>query len=669
MMKKTVAASLALVLFAGVSLAQERLPANDHWPQFRGARAAGVVTGGNLPDAWSTTQHVVWKTEIPGKGWSSPIVWGDKVFVATCVAPGKVEAPKAGYYAPKAVEIPPGEHRWMVYCIDGQTGKVLWEKVAHQGRPEQSIHVKNNYAPETPVTDGERLYAYFGDVGLFCYDFDGKPLWSKKWGSFPTRMGWGTGASPVLHEDRIYVVNDNEKTSFLAALDKKTGKEIWRVDRAEKSSWATPFVWEHKQRTEIVTSATQRVRSYGLDGKLLWEFAGMSEICVPTPVAALDLLFVSSGYEYGRPRPLYAIRPGASGDITLKKDETSNQFIAWYKEPAGAYHPSPLVYGDHLYVLYSLGFIACYDARTGKEIYDRQRLGGSFTASPWAYDGKIFCLSEEGETFVVQAGAQFKLLGKNSLGEMCMATPAMARERLFIRTLSKLYCIAAQAASGTKQDKPAEKKPGPPAEKGTVSPDRLGGYETEFAPGRPPTKVEIASVEKEVAANPDDFKLVRKLGIGYFYRVFGASEAEAAPKAQKTLARALELKKDDALTLAFQGALSVVAGDRLPELRGRHDELFKKARELEPNNVGILSLAAAVYAENAGKAIEITERIRKLLGPEFKNWSRHGQEKVLLTQGRAYARVGRPQEARTCFEDGLVVNRALFQAELDKLKK
>jgi len=208
-----------------------------------------------------------------------------------------------------------------------------------------------------------------------------------------------------------------------------------------------------------------------------------------------------------------------------------------------------------------------------------------------------------------------------------------------------------------------------PPEIGTVNPKNLGGYEHDFTPGRTPTKEEIGKIEKEAAANPDDFKTLRKLGIGYFYRVFGAGEAEAALKAQKTLARALELKKDDGLTIAFQAALAAVAGDSLPDLKGRKDELFKKARELEPNNVGILSLAAAASSGNAEQAIEITERIRKLLGPEFKNWSRHGQERILFAQGRAYAKVGRREEARACFEEGLAVSPRVFQAELEKLKK
>lgn len=207
----------------------------------------------------------------------------------------------------------------------------------------------------------------------------------------------------------------------------------------------------------------------------------------------------------------------------------------------------------------------------------------------------------------------------------------------------------------------------PPTENGTVRGSVLGGYEPDFTPGRPPSRQEIVAIEQEVASNPDDFKRVRKLGIGYFYRVFGAREMAAGPKAQQTLARALELKPDDALTIAFQGALAVVAGDQLPDLKGRQDELFKRAIELEPNNIGTLSLAAAVYAGKPDKAIELTERIRKQLGPEFKHWSRHGQERILLTQGRAYARVGRVQEARECFEQGLSVNATLFQGELEKL--
>jgi outer membrane protein assembly factor BamB len=432
-----IALTAALLSVAGFSLHAE------DWPQFRGPGGIGVVTGKVLPpDTWNAKENVAWKYAVPGSGWSCPIVVGGKVFVTSCVTDDELAAPKTGYYAPKDTKTHAGEHRWTVYCLDARTGKLLWERVAHKGEPKHPIHVKASYASETPVSDGERVYAYFGNVGLYCYDLSGKPLWERSWDVVPMQLNWGTGASPVLHEDRLYVVNDNEKASFLVAVDAKTGRDVWKVGRDEKSNWATPFVWENGRRTEVVTCGKGKVRSYDRDGKLLWQFGGMSSICVPSPVVAGDLLVVSSGYEFGRPRPVFAVRPGAAGDISLKKDETSTEFIAWYREPAGAYHPTPIVLGDNLYVLYSTGMISCFEAKTGKVVYEKQRLGGSFTASPWSYGGNIFCLSEEGTTYVVKAGAEFELLGKNVLGEVALATAAVADGRLFLRTAGGLYCVA-----------------------------------------------------------------------------------------------------------------------------------------------------------------------------------------------------------------------------------
>src|SRR5262249_48883635 len=286
-----------------------------------------------------------------------------------------------------------------------------WEKEAQRGVPETPHHIKNTYASETPVTDGERVYAYFGNVGVFCYDMNGKELWSQRWGTFPMALGWGTAASPTIHKDRLYIVNDNEKQSFIVALDKATGKQVWRVEREEKSNWASPFIWENEKRTEIITCGRTKTRSYDLDGNLLWELAGMSSIVIPTPAAKDGLLYVSSGYVLTNTRPIFAIRPGASGDISLKDGATSNPHVAWVQKQAGPYNPSPTVYGDHLYVLYDRGFFACYDARTGQEVY-KDRLGGAnaFTSSPWAYDGKIFCLSEDGDTFVIKAGTKFEVI-------------------------------------------------------------------------------------------------------------------------------------------------------------------------------------------------------------------------------------------------------------------
>jgi outer membrane protein assembly factor BamB len=290
------------------------------------------------------------------------------------------------------------------------------------------------------------VYAYFGNVGLFAYDFDGKLVWKADLGAYPMQNNWGTAASPALHGGRLYVVHDNDKRSFLVALDAATGEEIWRVDRDEKSNWATPYIWENELRTEIVTCGRKRVRSYGLDGKLLWELDGMSSLVIPTPFSAHGLLYVASGYVLSPKKPLFAIRPGASGDISLKEKETSNQFIAWSQLKAGPYNPSPLVYGERIFILYDRGFLGCYDARTGESLYDspmvRIPTGDQFTSSPWAYSGKVFCLSEDGDTLVIPAEGKFQVLHKNSLDELCLATPAIARGSLFLRTETQLYRIA-----------------------------------------------------------------------------------------------------------------------------------------------------------------------------------------------------------------------------------
>jgi len=419
------------------------LSAATDWQQFRGPDA-GVAEDAPLPEKWSTTESIVWKLDIPGRGWSSPIVADGRIYLTSVIAAQSEEPPKKGLYFGGNRETPPSdEHRWMVYCVDWKTGKLLGERELHRGKAP-ARHLKNSYASETPVTDGERVYVYFGGTGVYCLDRDGKTLWSLPLSPNKMRFGWGTASSPVLHQGRLYIVNDNEEQSYLAALDAKTGKQVWRVARDEGSNWSTPFIWESGKRTEIVTAGTWRVRAYDLDGKLLWEFGGMSSIAIPTPFAKLGLLYVTSGYVGDQVRPVFAVKPGASGDISLKEGETSNEFVAWYQRQGGPYNPSPLVYKDYYYTLMDFGFLTCRDARTGKEVYGKQRLnaaGAAFTASPWAYNGKIFALSEDGDTYVIQAGPEFKLLGKNSLDEMTLATPAIYRSSLMLRTASKLYRI------------------------------------------------------------------------------------------------------------------------------------------------------------------------------------------------------------------------------------
>ena len=418
--------------------------AAEEWPRFRGSSAGVAADDPALPDTWSATENVAWKAPIPGIGWSSPVVWGDHFFLTTVVNTTQQEAPKPGFYLgdwPAS----PAPHRWMVYDVDFKSGTIRWQREVSSAPPGRAKHLKNSYASETPVTDGERLYAYFGNAGLYALDFDGKVVWSKPIGPFKTRNNWGTGASPALHGNRIYIVNDNDEQSFLAAYDTRTGAEVWKVNRAEGTNWTTPFVWENSVRTEIVTSGSDAVRSYDLNGKQLWELKGMSTISVPTPFASHGMLMLSSGYIADPLRPAYAIKPGATGDISLTGDETSNTYIAWALKTGAPYNPTPIVHGDTYYTLFDRGFFTAHDVRTGKEVYPRQRIStdaAGFTASPWAYNGKIFAISEDGDTYVMQAGPEFKVLGKNALGEMTLASPAVAHGSLLIRTAGNLYRIA-----------------------------------------------------------------------------------------------------------------------------------------------------------------------------------------------------------------------------------
>lgn len=426
--------------------------AHEHWPQFRGPEARGIARGTNLPDRWSATENIAWKTEVPGRGWSSPIVWGDRVFLTTAVNLGELEAPKKGlYFGGNRPDAPKVQQEHKVICLDLSSGQMLWQQSVHQGPPQGPIHIKNSLASETPVTDGERIYAYFGNLGLFCFDPEGRPVWSKRFEPRAMRNGWGTAASPALHEDHLYIVNDNDVESYLLCLDRRTGKELWRVARDEKSNWSTPFVWRNDRRTEIVTAGTDKVRSYDLDGKLLWWFTGMSKITIATPYENQGLLYISSGYVNDPNRPLYAIRPGASGDISLRPDQTSNDFIAWCQPKGAPYNPTTLIYDGWLYVLYDRGMISCLQPGTGEPAFERQQIpeGKHFTSSPWAYDGRIFCLNEDGVTFVLRAGNKFELLHTNKLADddMCMATPAIVGDRLLIRTGKRIYCVRRAAES------------------------------------------------------------------------------------------------------------------------------------------------------------------------------------------------------------------------------
>ncbi len=446
-MKQNLLKSTFLTLL--LAMTTSTVVAQSHWPQFRGPGSRGVAEGTQIPDRWSATENVSWKRDIPGRGWSSPVVWNDHVFLTTVINTGTTEEAKKGLYFGGNRPAPPDSiHRWMVMCLDLKTGETRWERQVHEGKPQSAIHVKSSFASETPVTDGERVYCCFGSVGIFCFDLEGNELWRHDLEPLPTRYGWGNAASPVLHQGKLYYCNDNDQASYLLALDAKSGKEQWRTTRDEKSNWATPFVWKNDLRTEIVTPGSGAVRSYDLDGKLLWSLKGMSSITIATPYAANGLLYVTSGYVGDKERPIYAIKPGASGDVLLEDDATTSEFIAWSRPQAAPYNPSTLVSGDRLFVLYDRGLVACYSATTGEELFGQKRLpnGRAFTSSPWAMDGKIFCLNEDGITYVLKDSERFEVLHTNQLADddMGMASPAIVGDRLLIRTAARIYCIKAE---------------------------------------------------------------------------------------------------------------------------------------------------------------------------------------------------------------------------------
>ena len=446
--------AVAFLVIGTMTLAPVTTVAQTNWPQFRGESAGVVPDDPMLPETWGLEENIAWSLDLPGRSWSSPVVWGEHVFVLSVTQVEGRDAPVqpvesyrarslGGTMTAANIEEVSTPLRWVLYDVDFETGAVRWEQTLHTSVPEDTTHQKSSFASETPVTDGTHVFVALGDIGVFAVDFRGNVDWSIDLEWLP-RRGWGAAASPVLHEGRLYMVNDNEAQSFVAAYDTETGAEVWRTERDERSSWATPFVWENDVRTELVTAGSGGVRSYGLDGALLWSLTGMSSLVIPTPFSEHGLLYINSGYVADSNRPVYAIRPGASGDITLADGSTSNDYIVWSHPQLGSYNPSSIVYGDYHYTLLDRGILLCYEAKTGQEVYPRQRItaGTLFTASPWAYNGKIFALSEDGDTFVIRAGPEFEVLARNSLNEMTLATPAVARGSLLLRTASKLYRIA-----------------------------------------------------------------------------------------------------------------------------------------------------------------------------------------------------------------------------------
>lgn len=423
--------------------------AQENWLSFRGPGSRGVSQQ-SIPTKWTSTENVLWKTDLPGRGWSSPIVVNNNVILTTVVNSSVSEEAKKGlYFGGDRSKPPQTDHRWLVICLDAMTGTLIWERMVKQGVPEFPIHIKNSYASETPVSDGKNVFVYFGNVGVFCFDLLGNEVWRKELVGNPMRAGWGTASSPILHDNKLFLVNDNEKGSYLLALDKGTGQEVWRKERDEKSNWSTPYIWTNSLRTELVTAGTKGVRSYDLDGNELWSLQGMSSITIATPYSIGDTLIISSGYVLDSKRPIYAIRPGASGDISVSAEESTNEFVVWSQPRSAPYNPSTIAVEDKLFVLYDRGTLAGFDLKDGSKIVADQRIpdGRAFTASPWSAGEKLYCLNEDGVTFVfdISNGADsLELISQNALesDDMSLATPAISNGKLYLRTDKRIYCIA-----------------------------------------------------------------------------------------------------------------------------------------------------------------------------------------------------------------------------------
>ncbi len=412
-----------------------------NWHQWRGPSADGVAPHGDPPVRWDEDLNVQWKVEIPGEGNSTPIVWGDRVFLTAAVKtertieelPPLSGEPPGGYKTPR----PTSYYRFVVMSLDRRTGRVLWERTANQEVPHEGRHPTNSYASASPTTDGRCVYASFGSRGICCFDTSGNLRWKRDLGDMITRFGWGEGSSPVLHGDRLIVNWDHEGDSFLVVLDAKTGETLWNADRDEISSWSTPLVVEHKGVTQLVVSATRRVTSYELaGGKIIWECGGQTVNVIPSPVAADGAVFCVSGFQGSA---LYAIPLGSTGDLT----DTGR--ILWHHDRGTPYVPSPLLYDGLLYFTRSnSGVLSCLDAKTGEPLIEGTRLPGlsSLYASPVGAAGRVYFVARDGTALVIKHQPKLEILAANRLDDPIDASPAVAGSQMFLRGKSHLYCIA-----------------------------------------------------------------------------------------------------------------------------------------------------------------------------------------------------------------------------------
>ncbi len=420
------------------------------WPQFRGIAAAGIAEGFSLPTTWNAADgtNVIWKTPVPGLGLSSPIVWGNDLFISTSISGKKDAGLRVGLYGDVQPVVDDTPHEWRVYALDKKTGAVKWQQTAYTGVPKIKRHTKASHANSTLATDGERIIAFFGSEGLYAYDLQGRLLWKKDlgvldagWFTAP-EMQWETGSSPVLHDGMVVIQADVQKGSFLAMFDAKDGREVWRVERNDVPTWSTPTIHSVKGRAQILVNGMRQVGAYDFKtGKEIWKLAGGGDIPVPTPVVSDGLVYVTNAH--GPQSPVYAIKETATGDVSLKPDTTSNEGVAWSVPRVGGYMCTPLIYKGLAYIVRYNGVLNVFDARTGENKYT-QRLGGAtsaFTSSPVANDGRVYIASEDGQVFVLKAGPAYEVLAMNEMATPVLATPAISEGRLLLRTQDQVMAI------------------------------------------------------------------------------------------------------------------------------------------------------------------------------------------------------------------------------------
>jgi len=422
----------ALFLFSTLAFA-----ADDDWARWRGPNDDGMARG-DVPLEWSDTRNVAWKVSIPGRGHSSPVIWGNKLFITTAVPVRDAAAPAAsgGRGAGGGAGLGK-EYSFRILCFDRNTGKLIWDREATKTVPHEGYHGRyGSFASNTPVTDGKLVVAFFGSRGVYVYDLDGKLAWQKKFAPMEMRLGFGEGVAPVLDGASLYLKFDQEKDSHLVVLDKNNGKELWRVDRNEVSSWSPPLIVTHDSRKQVVVSASNKVRSYDAStGKLIWESAGLGTNVIPAPVTLDGMVIVMSGH---REPNLLAIRLGKQGDLT------GSDAIVWRNDRGNSYTPSPVLHDGKLYMLTDNGMLSCFNAKTGEAYYRQQRLPKpyNFKASPVGVNGKLYLASEEGDVIVVKMGEKYEVLATNNMpDQMFIATPAVADGSLYLRSQDTLYCI------------------------------------------------------------------------------------------------------------------------------------------------------------------------------------------------------------------------------------